>query len=142
MASTRTKDLRNKRNIFLVLSYALWLIVSIWAISATFVAIQQKGGDGMSIFSPEFKQFLISMGVTGIIAIIGAIIIKDKIRTAIWMISLVLMTSIYHEPGMYTVLGCWLVDEYIFTTLAKYYGNRLTINKELDLRIEDRLPTE
>ena len=134
MMSTRTKELRKKRNIFFVLSTVMWVGITVFSVVSVFVCIASNGNNGLPIFSNEFKHLLLSVGITGVIGLVAAIFIKDKLRTAIWMLSLCLCTAIYKEAGMYSVLGCWLIDEYVFTALTRYYHTRLVINKEIDLR--------
>ena len=38
---------------------------------------------------------------------------------------------------MYTVLGIWLLDDYVVHKLFKYYANKLSIRKEIDYDRED-----
>ena len=132
--STRTKDLRKKRNIFFILSTLMWVAATVFSVVSVFVCVTAREGSGLPVFSEEFKHLLTSLGVTGLIGLVAAIFIKDKLRTAIWMLSLCLCTAIYKEAGMYSILATWFIDEYIFANLTKYYNTRLIINKEIDLR--------
>lgn len=135
--SERTKSLKRKRNFFATLSFALWigtvLFLAIYAFAL--IGANPKEG-GIEILSPEAKDILIGLGTTGIIGIIGVIIIKDKIRIFIWMCSLIMSVVLFKEVGMYVILGIWFVDEYILHNLYKYFAKRVTINKEIDLRDE------
>lgn len=132
-ASERTKKLRTLRNVFSLLSFGLWLGVGIFSAITTFLALGDMEFGG-AVFSAEFKAMLASIGITTLIGLVLAIILKNKLRTAIWMISLVICSICYKEVGMYVVLGIWALDEYCFTLLANYYNKRLIINKEIDLR--------
>jgi len=136
MESQRTKDLKKKRKLFGVLSYATWITTAVILLVFTFIAISQKekGVTFIDLLSDSAKKAILSVGITTIIGIIGAIFIKDKIRTLIWMACLVMATVLFKDTGMFIVLGIWCVDEYVFTTLYKKYKNLVVINKEIDMR--------
>ena len=131
--SKRTKDLRKRRNIYLALSTILWVGAMVFTVISTFICVGNSGGI-FPIFSEEFKHLLLSLGITGIIGLVLTLFIKDKMRVAMWMLSLCICTAIYKEVGMYSILACWALDEYVFATLTKYYQTRLVINKEIDMR--------
>ena len=137
MVSDRTKSLKKKRNLFAILSFGLWvgtlLFLAIYAF-CTVGNAEEVAKQGIEILSKEVKDILIGLGITAIIGIIGVIIIKDKIRTFIWMLSLILAVILFKEAGMYVILCLWLVDEYIFTNLFHHYCHLVQINKEIDLR--------
>lgn len=135
MESDITKQLKKKRNIFGAISVLLWVGTAIASVIAMLCKIDMDESSGTPIFSPEFKAFLVSLGVTVIIGIIVACIIKNKIRTFIWMICTVLNAAIFKEAGMYITLSLWFVDEYIMYALYKRYADRVKINREIDLRI-------
>lgn len=135
-SSERTKSLRKKRNIFKALDIITWIGVAIAAFVISLVAINNRD-PSMPIFTEEFKALLVSLGVTVVIGIICSLVIKEKMRTAIWMISLVIFTVTCKEAGMFSILGAWALDEYIFHGLYEYYQKRLIINKEIDLREGD-----
>lgn len=137
MVSERTKSLKKKRSLFGILTYGLWLGVAIFLAVFAFVKVggsKEVAEEGMQILSPEMKDALIGLGTTVGVAAIGAIIIKDKIRTFVWMISLIISIILFDKVGMYVVLAVWLVDEYILNSLFKHYCHLVEINKEIDLR--------
>lgn len=134
--SERTKKLIKRRNIFFALSVLTWIGVALFTVISVFCLVEAKDSEGTPIFAPEFKQLLISLGVTTIIGIVCTLVIKDKLRTAIWMLCLILCTVMYKSVGMYSILGAWFIDEYVFHTFYNYYKTRVTINKEIDLREE------
>lgn len=134
MVSERTKSLKRKTTIFGLLSYITWIGVALFFVFAALLTFDKTGSDGKPIFSEEFKAMLISIGITTGIGILMAVIIKEKIRTFVWIACTILASIIYKEVGMYIVLSLWLIDEYIFTNLYKHYKNKFTINKEIDLR--------
>lgn len=133
MASPRAKDLKKRKIIFGLLSTLTWVVTGIVFIIIALTKLKAKDSTGTPIFSPEIKSMIASIGVTAVIGLIVAIIIKDKIRTFVFMASTVLATIIYKEVGMYIVLAIWLVDEYILHTLYKKYSRQYEIRKEIDL---------
>ena len=131
--SPRYISLRRKKIVYGIISTMMWIITGLVFIVLSLAKIKQKDASGMPILSDELKHLVTSLGVTALIGIIVAIIIKDKIRTAIYMASLILATIIYKEVGMYIVLGIWFIDVYIIHALYKKYSRKLEIRKEIDL---------
>lgn len=135
MESDVTKQLKKKRNIYGAISVFMWIGTALASVIAMFCQIDIDESSATPIFSPEFKAFMVSLGVTVIIGIIVACIIKNKIRTFIWMLCTVLNAAIFKEVGMYTTLSLWFIDEYVMYALYKRYADRVKINKEIDLRL-------
>ena len=133
MASPRAKDLKKRKIIFGLLSTLTWVVTGVVFIIIALTKFKTKDSSGTPIFSPEIKSMIASIGVTAVIGLIVAIIIKDKIRTFVFMTSTVLASILYKEVGMYIVLAIWLVDEYIFHTLYKKFARQYEIRKEVDL---------
>ena len=131
--SPRYISLRRKKIAYGIISTLMWIITGLTFIILSLAKIKQKDTSGIPIISPELKSLVTSIGVTALIGIILAIIIKDKIRTAVYMLSLILATIVYKEVGMYIVLGIWFIDEYIIHALYKKYSRKLEIRKEIDL---------
>lgn len=132
--SQRTKDVKKLSLIFRLASAVCWLGVAIFAVIAALSKVGGSEKTGAAILSESFKSSVISLSITVIIGLIIAIIIKEKVRVAIYMFSLVIVSIIYKEIAMYIVLGVWGVDEYIFTALHKRYKALAIINKEIDRR--------
>lgn len=132
--SERTKKCRNLTIIFGLSSLLCWLGVAIFALIAAFSHIGGGEKTGADILSEAFKTKVISLSITVIIGIVAAILIKEKARITIYMLSLLLLTIIYGEVAMYIVLGIWALDEYVLHALHKRYKNLAVINKEIDLR--------
>ena len=132
--SKRTKDVQRLSRIFFLLSFLCFVGVAIFTIIATFTRVGGSEKTGMDILSDEAKKSLISLSITTIICLILTIFIKEKIRVAIYMLSLVIISVIYKTTGMYIILSIWAVDEYVFTLLHKHYKQLTTINKEIDRR--------
>ena len=128
-----TKKIKQKRNVFLIFDIMVWTVLPL---IMAILAMSHLGGgtDVLSIFSAPVRDILIGFGLTTIIGLVSAILIKDKIRTFLFMASLVIAVALYHATGMYIVLGLWFLDEYILHALYKYYANKYTINKEIDKR--------
>lgn len=134
MASERTKSLKKKILIFGLLDFITWISVAVFTIVSVFCLIDAKDPTGTPIFSDQFKQALLGIGITTIIGIIFAIIIKDKIRTAVFIICVIACSIMYKEIGMYIILSIWLIDEYVFNLIYKHCKTKIVINKEIDLR--------
>lgn len=137
MASKRTIEVTNKKWIYNVLSKGIWILTTIvLAISA----LKMIGGDTIEGSGEEvinvaaFKAKIFSLTTSLIIGIVASILIKDKLRTAIWMLNTVLAAVVYKSTGMYIVLVIWAIDEYVLYALYKKYSNLCVINKEMDLR--------
>ena len=132
--SERTKNCKELSIIFRLSSLLCWVGVAIFAAIAAFSKVGGAEKSGIDILSDALKTKLISLSITIIIGIIAALLIKEKARTTIYMLSLLLITLIYGENAMYIILAIWAVDEYVFTALYKKYKNLYVINKEIDLR--------
>ena len=133
MTSPRAKDLKRRKLIFGLISTLMWVGTGIVFAILAFTKFKAKDSSGIPILSHELKTLLTSIGVTAMIGLVVGIIIKDKIRTFIYMASTILATIIYKDVGMYIVLSIWLVDEYIIYALYKKYKRKYEIRKEIDL---------
>ena len=128
-----TYKLKKKRNIFFIFDMMVWVLTPL--VMAILALSHLKGGtDILNIFSAPVKEVLMGFGITTIIGLAGAIFMKDKIRTFLFMGSLVISVALYKSTGMYIILGIWFVDEYVLHTLYKHYATKYTINKEIDKR--------
>ena len=133
--SKRTKDCRKQAIIFRVVSIVCWLGVAIFAVIAAFSKVGGSEKSGIDILSEAVKTKLISLSVTVIVGIIISLLIKEKARITIYMLSLILLTVVYGETAMYIVLAVWALDEYLFNALYKKYKRLIEINKEIDKRV-------
>ena len=131
--SPRYVSLKRKTIVYGLISTLMWVITGLVFIVLCLAKFKQKDASGTPILSNELKSIVASIGVTALIGLAVAIIIKDKIRTAIYMASLILATIVYKEVGMYIVLGIWFVDEYVIHALYKKNKRKLEIRKEIDL---------
>ena len=132
--SDRTKKVQHLSFIFGLASLLCWLGVAIFAVIVAFSKVGGSEKTGVDILSEAIKTKLISLSITVIIGLICALLIKEKARTTVYMLSLLLLTIVYGEQAMYVVLSVWFVDEYVLHYLHKRYKNLSTINKEIDLR--------
>lgn len=133
-SSERTKSCKKRAIFFFLLSCLCFVGVAIFAVIAAFSHIGGSEKQGMEIISESLKASLISLSITSLIILIAAIIIKEKVRTAAYIISLIIILLIYGKVGAFVVLGIWGVDEYIFHALHKHYKSLTLINKEIDRR--------
>ena len=132
--SERTKKVQNLSFIFGLSSLLCWLGVAIFSVIVAFSKVGGSEKTGVNILSDALKTKLISLSITVIIGLICALLIKEKARTTVYMLSLLLLTIVYGETAMYIVLSIWFTDEYVLHSLHKHYKNLSTINKEIDLR--------
>lgn len=132
--SDRTKKVRKLSFIFFWSSVICYFGVGLFALITCLSTVVGHEKSGIDIISESLKTKLVSLSVTMLIGLIIALIIKEKMRIAVYMLSLIVVSLIYKEVGMYIVLAIWAVDEYIFTALHKHYHNLKIINKEIDLR--------
>ena len=130
----RTKDVKKLSRIFFFISFACFFGVALFTIIATFSKIGGSEKSGVDILSTAIKTQLISLSITMIIGLILALLIKEKMRTTIYMLSLIINSILFKEVGMYVILSIWAVDEYIFAALHRYYKQLVIINKEIDKR--------
>lgn len=141
--SARTKQVKMLRNIFGGISFALWIGTLLFFVITIYSRIATTGTEDVAasvdsatieLLSKEMKDLLLSVSTTAIIGVLGTIIIKDKIRTFIWMLNLIMGVILYKEVAMYTVLAIWFIEEYVIHALYLYYKNAVQINKEIDRR--------
>lgn len=134
MKSTRTKDVKKLCWIFRLSSALCWIGVALFAIIATFSTIAGYEKSGIDILSEMIKTKLIAFSMTTIIGLIVALLIKEKARITIYMLSVVILSILYGETAMYITLAIWAVDEYVLHALSKHYKTLITINQEMDRR--------
>lgn len=132
--SKRTKDVRKLSRIFFIISTVCFVGVAIFTVIATFTRIGGTEKTGVDILSDSLKTTLISFSISTVICVVLALFIKEKVRTAVYMLSLIINVILFKEAGMYTILGIWFVDEYLFAALHKHYKQLVIINKEIDRR--------
>lgn len=130
--SARQKTLKRRMLLFGGISTLMWLCTAIVIVLLSFTKLKEKDSSGIPIFSEEIKSIVVSIGVTVAIGLCIAVIIKEKVRTAIYMGSLILATLLYKEVGMYTILGIWFTDEYIVYMLYKRFKKQYEIRREID----------
>ena len=134
--SERYKSLKRKSVIFGIISYAalfVTMLVMLIAGYSNFNAVH----DGIQVFTDEAKTVFVSMTVTAVIGVILTFFLKEGVRTFIWVVCVVLGSIVFKEAGMYTVLGIWLIDDYVIHKLFLYYHDKLKIRKEIEYDRED-----
>ncbi len=132
--SERQKSLKRKVTIYGILSYTILIaLVLTYIISAIVLAKQTPSAESIQIFTDEVKMAVIATSSTAVIGIILSFFLKEGMRTFIWIVCVILGSLVYKETGMYIALSCWFVDDYIIHKLFKYYANKLSIRKEIDL---------
>lgn len=139
--SERYKSLKKKTIIFGIISYAaLFVTMAVCLIAGgiNFNAIK----DGVQIFTDEAKTIFLSMSITAIIGTILTFFLKEGMRTFIWIVCVVLSSIVFKAQGMYTVLGIWLLDDYVIHKLFIYYKGKLSIRREIEYDREDNVREE
>lgn len=132
--SSRTKQCKKLAIIFRVASLLCWLGVAAFALIATMSKVSGTDKAGYDLLSEAVKTKLVSLSITVLIGLILSLLIKEKARLTVYMLSLLIITFLYGEVSMYIVLAIWAVDEYIFFSLYKRYKSLILINKEIDRR--------
>lgn len=136
--SDRTKQCIKRRNIFFAISTLMWIgtvLTIIILVLAKFNATTvSSSGESISIITQEAKDKIVAFGLSAFVALILALFVKEKVRTAVYMLSLVIAVILKGEGAMYVVLTIWALDEYVFYALYKSYKAKVTINKEIDRR--------
>lgn len=132
--SQRTKDVKKLSKIFGFLSFLCFVGVAIFTIIACFTRLGGSEEQGMEIISEQLKNTLVSFSITLAIVVVCAFLIKEKVRTTIYMFALVVNGILFKEIGMYSILAVWALDEFIFSMLYKKYKRLTEINKEIDKR--------
>ena len=133
-ASDRTKLCKKRTRIFHIVSIVCWVGVALFALISVFSKVGGSENTGMDILSEAYKTKLISLSITILILILLSILIKEKLRVSIYMLSVIIGTVLYGEVAMYILLAVWALDEYVFFTLYKKYKQLAIINKEIDRR--------
>lgn len=139
--SERYKSLKKKTIILGIISYAslfVTMAVCLIAGGVNFNAIK----DGVQIFTDEAKTIFLSMSITAIIGVILTFFLKEGMRTFIWIVCVVLSSIVFKANGMYTVLGIWLLDDYVIHKLYIYYKGKLSIRREIEYDREDNVRKE
>ena len=108
--SKRTKDVRKLSRIFFFISLCCFVGVAIFTVIATFTRIGGSEKTGVDILSETAKTSLISLSITTVICLILALFIKEKIRTTIYMLALIINSILFKETGMYIILAIWFID--------------------------------
>lgn len=141
MASQRYKSLKKKAVIFGILSYGALFITMLVCLIAGFVNFNAVH-EGVQVFTDEAKHIFVSMTVTAVIGTILTFFLKEGARTFIWIVCVVLGSIVFGPPGMYIVLGIWLIDDYVIHRLFKHFASKLSIRKEIDYDREDNVREE
>ena len=126
-----TRKCKAKHIILKIISYTLCFGAALAMIIYGFATgVFGKGGPIKDKIGTIMYSFILSL----IPLVVLTIIAGKKVRPLVFMIDLVVANILFASIGLYTMLGLWICDAYIFTPLAAYYKNKYTINKEIDKR--------
>lgn len=135
MKSEYTKKCARLRNVFRILSPALWMGTAVFLVFVGFVLKKKpESNEANKYLIIQFTNAFYVLGISVIITLILAIIAKDKVRNTVWMANILLSAYIYGTTGMYIIFAIQCLDEYVIRNLAKYYASKALINKEIDRR--------
>lgn len=132
--SSRTKQCKKRMLIFNILSTIIWICVAIFSTITVF--IKAKNNNFGSNDYIAIKSGLVSLGIVVVVALFLCLFISNKLRTTLYMLSVMIATFVFGKVGMIVLFSIWFLDEYVFHTLAKFYTKKYSINKEIDLRDE------
>lgn len=135
--TTYTKKLKRNKILTSIFSYLTLLGTAITYVTIlitrlgfnTEKAVEEDNGIFTSII-----DFLYPMVITLLILIVALILIGNKVRTTIWMVSTIMACYLFGDVGIYVTFGLWILDEYVLFNLSKSFKQKYIINKEIDKR--------
>lgn len=137
---TSTAAINNKKKFitYKLISIAIWMSVAIFTLVTGLVKASGASLPGSEYIelTDSFKSTVVGFGITMVICLFVALFISNKLRTSVWMISVILCTLVYGKAAMIIIFSLWFVDEYVFSNLANKYKEKWHINREIDLRAE------
>lgn len=131
MKTSYTKNCKRKEIIFKVISYLLCFGAAAAMIIFGF-ATGVFGGGGPLVTKIGTIMYGFLLSIIPLVAL--TIIAGKKVRPLVFIVDLVVANVLFGSIGLYTMLGLWICDTYIFTPLGTRYKNLYTINKEIDKR--------
>ena len=135
MKSEYTKKCAKLRNIFTILSPVLWCGTAVFLVFVGFVLKKKpESNEANKYLTIQFTKAFYALGISVMITIVFAVLAKDKVSNTAWMLNILICAYIYGTTGMYIVFVIQCLDEYVVRNLAKYYGSKALINKEIDKR--------
>lgn len=132
--SSRTKQCRKRMIIFNVISTILWISVALFSVITVFIKAKNLSFGSNDYVS--IKSGLISLGITIFLAAIACLVLSDKLKTFIYMLSVIIAALVFGKIGMIILFIIWFLDYYVFDTLSSHYKNSYQVNKEIDMREE------
>ena len=116
MTAKQYKSKRNKYHIASILLMSLTLLFYI-----VYGYIKCFSGPQESSFISEFIQLIIPYSIVAFALMIICIFISNKLRTTVWMGSVIIGTLIFGRYAMAVTFVLWIVDEYfLFGKYNKY----------------------
>lgn len=115
----------------------LWIIFAILSFGATFFPITFYIIKAfISNATTEQKVTLVSTIMIALIFTILNLLLKFHIRSTIWILFLGVYICLDDIINMVFIIAvCTILDEFIFSPLAKHFKQKKIINKEIDKRI-------
>lgn len=91
------------------------------------------------IVADTVSRIILSFTSIGSIILAGtALLFKFKLRSPIFLALIGLWAALESLlPAVIAIAICIVLDEFVFSPLKKYYGNKTNINKEIDKRSTD-----
>lgn len=115
------KQYKKKRNKFHIASLLLMTLTLLFYIIYGYVVM--FSGPKESSVIKDIVWMLIPYGITAIILLAICIFISNKLRTTVWMASVIIGTLLFGRYCLLITFGLWIIDEYIL--FAKYNKYKL-----------------
>ena len=113
------KEYKTKRNKFHIASMLLMTLTLLFYIVYGYVKCFTGPKDSSIIAEIMWK--LVPYGLTAIGLLLICIFISNKLRTTVWMTSVIIGTIIFGRYAMVITFVLWIIDEYIlFARYNKY----------------------
>ena len=113
------KEYKTKRNKFHIASMLLMTLTLLFYIIYGYVKCFTGPKDSSIIAEIMWK--LVPYGLTAIGLLLICIFISNKLRTTVWMTSVIIGTIIFGRYAMVITFVLWIIDEYIlFARYNKY----------------------
>lgn len=127
---TRTKKLKKADILLHILSFLLCFGLMLVYISICIA----RGGKGDVTMKEKLGTVIYCFGLSLIPMVVLLIVVGHRIKPTCWMVCVILANYLFGSVMMYVTFGCWFLDEYIITPLAKSKHSKYIINKEIDKR--------
>lgn len=138
MKSNRTKTSKRAYKFCAMLSWMLCFGTTAFLIVFMLTGKKTDGNGSSLKITDIIGSAVYSFILTNIPLIVLSIVVKDKIKPLIWMMNVIMANVVFGSVAIYIIFAIWLAETYIITPLKDKYKRRWEINREIDLRDEER----